>query len=124
MGGPRFVVPSLTKSASSKIRNKEGKKKTSKKITGLSAKRTYVTCTDIPPKKRSTTTSNNFTPMRTFCLKELKGNISTCFGCALNIVKIPNENNFVIVYRDDRFTYGKSVVEKLQNVHFHLDVSV
>ena len=52
------IVPSLTKSASSKISNKAGKKKTSKKITGFSGKRTYVTTTNIPPKKRPTTTLN------------------------------------------------------------------
>ena len=57
--------------------------------------------------------------MRTFFIKPMKGNISSCFGCAKCIDS--NKSKYVVGYRDDRFMYGNNLVKKLQNVHFHLD---
>ena len=62
-------------------------------------------------------------PMRSFCLKWRAGNISSCCGRGLAFPNMPSKDieKFIIVYRDDRFVYGKSVLNKLQNVHFRLN---
>ena len=102
------IKPSVTRSASSQINRGAGKKRNSRVPSGKrKAKRTL----ESPSPKM-------LTPMRTFCLKNNNESISACFGCSNRIEK---DLEFVIVYRDDRFTYGNKTLEKLQNVHFHLD---
>ena len=114
------VSPSLTKSASSLVRQDAGKKprstpaKRSSNSPGTTRKKRGPHTSVASPSKLNI-------PIRTFCLKVLRGNISTCYGCMQPIVRILSEEEFVIVYRDDRFMYGSAILEKLQNVHFHLD---
>ena len=66
----------------------------------------------------------NRQPLRAFCLKWVENTrISACYGC-LGLIKRPTTyelEKFAIVYRDTRFACGNKYIDKLQNVHFHLN---
>lgn len=66
----------------------------------------------------------NCHPVKAFCLKWIEcTKVRVCYGCLEAIVNPPSNDleKLAIVYRDTQFSYGKEIVSKLQNVHFHLN---